>query len=89
MTEEQLGFDPTIVEMEGKRYIDIVWKDQKERLIPRELIKRAPCVAGRATACWKAYREGDELQTPLDKDSWQYPEREEEVELLNEAMEYV
>jgi hypothetical protein len=88
MTEEQLGFDPTIVEMEGKRYIDIVRKGQKERLVLRELIKRAPCVAGRATTCWKAYREGDELQTPLVvKDSWQYPEREEEGELLHEAME--
>jgi Fungal protein kinase len=43
-------------------------------------------VAGRATTCWKAYREGDESQTPLVvKDSWQYPEREEEGELLREA----
>jgi hypothetical protein len=88
MTEEQLGFDPTIVETEGKRYIDIVRNDQKERLVLMERIKRAPCVAGRATTCWKAYREGDELQTPLViKDSWQYPEREEEGELLREATE--
>lgn len=88
MTEEQLGFDPTIVEMEGKRYIDIIRNDQKERLVLRELINRAPCVAGRATTCWKAYQEGDELQKPLViKDSWQYPEREEEGELLREATE--
>jgi Fungal protein kinase len=88
MSEEQLGFDPTIVETEGKRYIDIVRNDQKERLILQERIKRAPCVAGRATTCWKAYREGDESQTPLVvKDSWQYPEREEEGELLREATE--
>jgi len=40
------------------------------------------------SACWKAYREGDELQTPfVIKDSWQYPEREEEGELLREATE--
>jgi hypothetical protein len=51
MTKEQLGFDPTIVEIEGKRYIDIVWKDQKERLILKERIKRAPCVASQATTC--------------------------------------
>lgn len=36
-------------------------------------------MVGRATTCWRAYREGDELQKPLVvKDSWQYPEREEE-----------
>ena len=88
MSEEQLGFDPTIVETEGKRYIDIVRNDQKERLILRELIKRAPSVAGRATTCWKAYREGDKSQMPLVvKDSWQYLEREKEGELLLEAIE--
>lgn len=43
-------------------------------------------MAGRATTCWKAYRERDELRQPLViKDSWQYPEREEEGELLREA----
>lgn len=88
MGEEQLGFDPTIVETDGKRYIDIIRNDKKERLILDKLINRAPCVAGRATTCWKAYREGDELQRPLViKDSWQYPEREEEGELLREATE--
>jgi hypothetical protein len=86
MSEEQLGFDPSIVESGGKRYIDIIRNDQKERIVLSELIKRAPCVAGRATTCWKAYREGDELRRPLViKDSWQYPEREEEGELLREA----
>lgn len=51
-------------------------------------MKRAPCVAGRATTCWKAHREGDESKTPLViKDSWQYPEREEEGLLLREATE--
>jgi Fungal protein kinase len=47
---------------------------------------RAPCVAGRATTCWKAHREGDDSGAPLViKDSWQSPEREEEGELLREA----
>ena len=88
MSEEQLGFDPTIFEFKGKRYIDIIRNGQQERLVLRELIKRAPCVAGRATTCWRAYREGDELQKPLVvKDSWQYLEREEEAELLREATE--
>jgi hypothetical protein len=49
-------------------------------------MKRAPCVAGRATTCWKAHREGDDSEAPLViKDSWQPPEREEEGELLRET----
>ena len=88
MNEEQLGFDPTILLSGGKRYIEIVRNDRRERLIIDGLMKRAPCVAGRATTCWKAYREGDESQKPLViKDSWQYLERDEEGELLREATE--
>jgi hypothetical protein len=42
-------------------------------------------VAGRATTCWKAHREGDDSGAPLViKDSRQSPEREE-GELLREA----
>jgi hypothetical protein len=78
MSEEQLGFDPTIFKAKSKRYIDITRNGQKERLVLDELIKLAPCVAGRATTCWKAYREGDEPKRLLViKDSWQYPERED------------
>jgi len=39
---------------------------KKERLIFDKLMKRAPCVAGRATTCWEAHREGDESQKLLD-----------------------
>jgi hypothetical protein len=71
MNEEQLGFDPTILMSEGKRYVEIIRNGEKERLIIDELMKRAPCVAGRAITCWKAHREKDELQKPLViKDSW-------------------
>jgi len=50
-------------------------------------MKRVPCIAGRATTCWKAYPKEDP-QTPLViQDSWQYPELEEEGELLGEATE--
>lgn len=46
---------------------------------------RACCIAGRATICWKAHREGDP-QTPLViKDSWQYTEREEEGDFLQDV----
>jgi hypothetical protein len=84
MDEEQLGFDPTIVSNGDTRYIEIERNGQKERLIIDQLMKRAPCVAGRATTCWKAYREGNDFPLVI-KDSWQYPEREEEGELLREA----
>lgn len=46
MSEEQLGFDPTIFEFNGKQYIKIIWYGQEERLVLMELIKRALCVAG-------------------------------------------
>jgi hypothetical protein len=84
LNEEQLGFDPTIVTAGDKRYIEI--KQGTERLVIDKVIKRVPCVAGRATTCWKVHREGDESRKPfVVKDSWQFPEREEEGELLREA----
>jgi hypothetical protein len=88
MDEEQLGFDPTIIESDGKRYIEITRNGKTERLILVELMKRHSSVAGRATTCWKAYCDGDEsMMTLVIKDSWQYPERGEEGELLRDATE--
>jgi len=70
--EEQLGYDPSIKESEGERYIEITRDDQKERLILDTLMRRAPSVVGQAMTCCKAYRDGDESKTPLViKDSWQ------------------
>ncbi|KAH8762062.1 hypothetical protein F5883DRAFT_605912 [Diaporthe sp. PMI_573] len=49
-------------------------------------MKRALCIAGRATTCWKAYREGDDQRIMfVVKDSWQYIEQDEEGELLRAA----
>ncbi|KAI9777130.1 MAG: hypothetical protein M1839_009086 [Geoglossum umbratile] len=88
MNEEQLGFDPTISQSDGKRYMEITRNGKTERLILTELMKRHSSVAGRATTCWKAYCDGDESKMILVvKDSWQYPEREEEGELLRDATE--
>ncbi|KAL5398040.1 hypothetical protein PMIN03_012820 [Paraphaeosphaeria minitans] len=68
--------------------IDIERNGCAERLIIDGVIKRTPCIAGRATTCWRAHREGDEAKVPLViKGSWQYPERDEEGELLREAAE--
>ncbi|KAK7418234.1 hypothetical protein QQZ08_011337 [Neonectria magnoliae] len=85
MSEEQLGFDPTVITADGQRYIEIERNGIPERLIIDQVMKRAPCIAGRATTCWKAHREGDSRMPLVIKDSWQYTEREEEGELLREA----
>ncbi|KAF2843943.1 hypothetical protein T440DRAFT_523872 [Plenodomus tracheiphilus IPT5] len=87
MNEEQLGFDPTIITVGDKRYIEVEREHGKERLVIDRLIKRVRCIAGRATTCWKAYKEEDPNTPLVVKDSWQYPEREEEGELLREATE--
>ena len=76
--EEQLGFDPTIIIAGDKRYVEIECNSHTERVVIDEVIRRVSCVAGRATTCWKAHREGDKSRTPfVVKDSWQYLEREE------------
>lgn len=87
MDEVKLGFDPTIVTSNDERYIEIERQGQTERLILDEGMKRAPCIAGRATTCWKAHHE-EHPRTPLViKDSWQYTDREEEGKMLQEATE--
>jgi hypothetical protein len=55
MNKAQLGFDPTIITTGDKRYIEIERDNGKERLVIDRVIKRVPCVAGRATTCWKVY----------------------------------
>ncbi|PLB47088.1 hypothetical protein P170DRAFT_511741 [Aspergillus steynii IBT 23096] len=78
MNTEELGYDSTIVSTsDGTRCLDIVRDGQPERLILDGLIRRPSCIAGRATTCWKARREGN--KTPLViKDSWQDPGRKHE-----------
>lgn len=58
MSTEELGFDPTFTVANGQRFIEIERNSSKERLIIDKVIQRARCVAGRATTCWKAHREG-------------------------------
>lgn len=86
MNDEQLGLDSTIQQLDGKRYVNITRKDKVERLILTKLVKKQTMIVGRATTCWMAYRDGDESKEPLIvKDSWQYEERPEEGELIQEA----
>ncbi|KAG8664734.1 uncharacterized protein FPOAC1_013514 [Fusarium poae] len=85
MNEEQLGFDPTIMTANEERFIEVDRNGSTERIIIDEVMQRAPCIAGRATTCWKAHPEGRPEMLLVIKDSWQYPERDEEGELLREA----
>ncbi|KAK4243176.1 hypothetical protein C7999DRAFT_44951 [Corynascus novoguineensis] len=85
ISEEELGFDPTIITAKGQRFIEIEREGTTERLILDGLMKRARCIAGRATTCWKAYREEDPHTLFVVKDSWQYLERDDEGGLLREA----
>ena len=86
MDDEQLGVDPTIQQSDGQRYVEITRDDQIERLILTGEIKKHAVVAGRATACWRAYYDKDQSKEPLVvKMSWQYKERPEEGDLIKEA----
>ncbi|KAH8743581.1 hypothetical protein F5883DRAFT_40734 [Diaporthe sp. PMI_573] len=86
MSEEELGFDPTIMTAKGQRFIEIKREGITERLVlDGQAMNRARCIAGRATTCWKAHREGDPDALFVVKDSWQYPERDDEGWLLREA----
>ncbi len=86
MNDKQLGRDPTIQQLDGKRFIEITRDDQIERLFLIEEIRKQAAVAGRATTCWRAYCNGvDSKERLVVKDSWQYEERPEEGELIKEA----
>ncbi|KAK4131339.1 hypothetical protein BT67DRAFT_458094 [Trichocladium antarcticum] len=85
MNEEELGFDSTITTAGNQRFIEIKRDDLTERLIIERVMQRARCIAGRATTCWKAHREGYPQLPLVIKDSWQYAERDEEGELLREV----
>jgi len=85
MNEEELGFDPTIMTANDERFIKIERDGSTERLIIDKVMQRTRCIAGRATTCWKAHHEGHPQLPLVIKDSWQYPERDEEGELLREV----
>ncbi|KAI1362296.1 hypothetical protein F5Y08DRAFT_341741 [Xylaria arbuscula] len=85
MDDEALGFDPTIIKSEHQQYIEIQQDTKSERLILDKVIRSAHSIVGRATICWKAYLEGDKSKPFVIKDSWQFPERDEEGELLQQA----
>src|SRR5438132_1532426 len=86
MSEEELGFDPTIAE-DGIRYRTIPRNGQMERICLEDRIKRQRSVAGQGTTCWKGSVADAPDQALVIKDSWEYEERPEEGLLLKEATE--
>ncbi|KAM0264871.1 hypothetical protein ACHAQJ_000387 [Trichoderma viride] len=86
MNSEQLGHDPTFITSGTSAYIEIQREGRTERLVLDKVIFSQSCIVGRATTCWKAHREDGGLErTLVVKDSWQYPERNEEGLMLQEA----
>ncbi|KAI1091600.1 hypothetical protein F5B19DRAFT_260948 [Rostrohypoxylon terebratum] len=87
MDEKDLGFDSTFTSFNDARCIKIVRNGTPERIVIDKLIGRVGCIVGRATTCWKAHPERDPSTILVIKDSWQYPERDVEGELLREVTE--
>ncbi|KAI9809767.1 MAG: hypothetical protein M1825_000200 [Sarcosagium campestre] len=88
MNDEQLGLDPTVGKLDSMQFIKIIRNGQSEKLVLTEVLRKQATIVGRATTCWRAYREGDTEKKPLIvKDSWQYTARPEEGELIKEASE--
>ena len=57
MNDEQLGFDSDLMEVDGKEEWLIITETLRDHAACT-LRDHAACIAGRATTCWKAYREG-------------------------------
>ena len=70
MNDKQLGLGPTIRQSNGKRYVEVTRNGEIERLVLTNIIKKQAMIDGRTTACWKAYRDGDESTSLIVKDSW-------------------
>lgn len=87
LSEKGLGHDPTIMKNNDQQYIDIERNGTMERIFLRKIMRRARCVAGRATTCWQAYSETDPTTSLVVKDAWQYTERDDEGEMLRDVTE--
>ena len=79
MDERQFGYDPSIMTDEHGSFVTITRNASKERVDLIRLIKRQSGIVGRATTCWEGLVNG---MSVCVKDSWQYPERPDEGDLL-------
>lgn len=85
ISEEELGFDPTIITENTERFIEINRHSSIERIIIHEVMQRTRYIAGRATTYWKAHLKGRPEVLLIIKDSWQYPERNKEGDIVREV----
>ncbi|KAH6705767.1 hypothetical protein EV126DRAFT_457884 [Verticillium dahliae] len=85
ISEEELGFDPTIITENTERFIEINRHSSIERIIINEVMQRTRYIAGRATTYWKAHLKGRPEVLLIIKDSWQYPERNKEGDIVREV----
>lgn len=85
MSEEDLGFDPTIKGPDGQQFIEIERDGKSECIVIKELIFRSRGIVGRGTTCWRAYNKDHPEKPLVIKDSWQLSERDEEGEMLLQA----
>ena len=88
MNEEQLGFDPDLMEVDGQQFVKINKDGQGEWLIITETLRsHFSYVAGQAATCWKVYHYRDDSKKLLvAKDLWQYFNQPEEGELICKAI---
>ncbi|KAI0552223.1 hypothetical protein F4679DRAFT_103240 [Xylaria curta] len=87
MNQEDLGFDPTVIEKDGQRLITITRNNATEQFVIDKLMLRTSCIVGRATTCWMTHAVDDPQTFFVIKDSWQEEQRREEGELLRIATE--
>ncbi|CRK11302.1 hypothetical protein BN1708_010108, partial [Verticillium longisporum] len=85
ISEEELGFDPTIITENTERFIEINRHSSIERIIINEVMQRTRYIAGRATTYWKAHLKGRPEVLLIIKDSWQYPERNKKGDIVREV----
>ncbi|KAI1382502.1 uncharacterized protein F4822DRAFT_443917 [Hypoxylon trugodes] len=87
MDEKDLGFDLIFIPFNDERCIKIIRNGIPECIVIDKFMGQLSCIVGRAIICWKVYPEGDLFTMFVIKNSWQFPEREVEGELLREATE--
>ncbi|KAI9856118.1 MAG: hypothetical protein M1813_009236 [Trichoglossum hirsutum] len=86
MSEEELSFDPTILEDNDR--CTHIWRNGHTELPRFEgFMKRQRSVAGRATTCWRGSLRDKSNRGLAIKVPWEYKERPEEGLFLKEATE--
>ncbi|KAJ5265196.1 DDE superfamily endonuclease domain-containing protein [Penicillium rubens] len=76
MDQEELGSDPTIITSSG---------EQSSSNETARVMKRARCIARRATTYWETHLKGYPRTSLVIEDSWHYTDRDDEGDILQEV----